>query len=605
MRTAGGRRTLSAPESVLGLPAAGSGKEGADVSSQVISARGNRAAAAVALMRILGSAGMGAVLVVLGSVLGEYADCAVFGKCLSSPAAFTGVRIAAVAGGLLLAVLSSCGEIFLGGRAARSEEIRIRHRLLASLYASDKMALRDSAEFSPARLVTLMTDNAERVTEYRQAYLGSTLASFLIPFFVLGYVALAVDPVSGTVLMAAFVSVPLTVGGFLRLFGGRSKASRGQRARLSAKYLDAIRNLVSVRLLGAGKTVERDLREEGERNRGTVMRLLAGNQIIIAVLDGAVSFLVIILASMLAALRVRAGIMDFGAAFTVIFLIVLVLSPLSQVAGFFYVGMGGIAAQKAIKRYLDAHGEGNAAAEKYAVRNAADPLPPAAGADFAVEVRGLSFAYRGKNVLNGLDLSVPRGQKVAVIGVSGAGKSTLLSVLRAQLPFTEGMVRVGGVDFSSAPAAEKRSLCACVNQKTWLFGGTVADNLRFVCPDAGEGQMWDALERANIAEEVRAMPLRLNTDVGERGSFLSGGQAQRISLARAFLAQRKIWFLDEPTAQVDPDSERKITAALARAGRDITVVAVTHRHSLLHIADVVYELTDGRLIRRENAYGEE
>ncbi|CRH89623.1 ABC transporter ATP-binding protein [Chlamydia trachomatis] len=134
-------------------------------------------------------------------------------------------------------------------------------------------------------------------------------------------------------------------------------------------------------------------------------------------------------------------------------------------------------------------------------------------------------------------------------------------------------------------------------QRTWLFSGTIASNLRLASPSASDDELWAALQYAHLAQEVHRMPEGLYTNVGERGQFLSGGQAQRISIARAFLSRRKIWLLDEPTAQVDAVSEEEIIKALAELPRDITLIVITHRPSLLTLVDRIYELTDGKMHR--------
>ena len=135
-----------------------------------------------------------------------------------------------------------------------------------------------------------------------------------------------------------------------------------------------------------------------------------------------------------------------------------------------------------------------------------------------------------------------------------------------------------------------------MNQRTWLFAGTVADNLAIANPNATREQMWDALRRAGVADEVEAMPKGLDSDAGEQGRLMSGGQAQRISLARAFLSGRNILLLDEPTSHVDVDSERRIIDAISQISDNTTVVMVTHRRRLLRLAHDVQRVSAGTLL---------
>jgi len=210
-------------------------------------------------------------------------------------------------------------------------------------------------------------------------------------------------------------------------------------------------------------------------------------------------------------------------------------------------------------------------------------------------VRNVSFDYGRGEVLHGVDLAVASGSKIAVVGRSGGGKSTLMGLMGGALRPARGSVLIDGKNLAFASAEEAAALTARVAQTTWLFTGTIADNLRLAKEDATREEMWNALRGAQIADEIERMPKGLDTDVGEQGAFLSGGQAQRISIARALLSGRRILLLDEPTSQVDIESEARIVDALRSLGRDLTVVLVTHRSALLDVADKVYEMKDGML----------
>ena len=201
----------------------------------------------------------------------------------------------------------------------------------------------------------------------------------------------------------------------------------------------------------------------------------------------------------------------------------------------------------------------------------------------------------GDVVLSDVDLTVARGEHVALIGPSGAGKSTLLALASGDLLPAAGTVRVGGIASTAATQDEVRAAGALVAQSTWLFAGTIADNLRLADPTAAPERMWRALERANLAQEVRLMPAGLDTVVGENGMGLSGGQAQRVSLARAFLADRPLLLLDEPTSQVDLAGEAQIIEAIDRLAAGRTVLTVSHRAGALTGADRVIRVADGAL----------
>ena len=493
-------------------------------------------------------------------------------------------------GGVVAAVAAGAA-VSMSGRHARAEEAALHPKVLDVLY-------RRSLTGPPAadegeRVITLATDNVERVSEYRQVFLPDILAALATPVLVCLVILVGLDWFTGLVVLLACPLIPTLIGGFVKLFRKRSSDSHRARARLTANYLDALSNLVLIRMLGAGQRVEDDLRRRGETNRGTIMKLLAGNQIVIVVVDGLFSLLFIAMAAGLATTRWQGGDISATSAIT----IVLLLEPLHQVAAFFYIGMGGIASQKALRKWFDAAPSAlmtsdSASSTPTPQRSAHVPVPE----DGTIWLRNVSVGYGETEVLHGVSLDITHGGRTAIIGRSGAGKSTLLSVLSGTLPPKSGEVYVSGLDALTAAPGAIRSISASVNQRTWLFAGTVADNLAIANPNATREQMWDALRRAGVADEVEAMPKGLDSDVGEQGRLMSGGQAQRISLARAFLSGRNILLLDEPTSHVDVDSERRIIDAISQISDNTTVVMVTHRRRLLRLAHDVQRVSAGTLL---------
>lgn len=540
----------------------------------VISAQGARESKAVAVLRLLNALCSGAVLVMVAAILGKYAEGSMPQACQwIAPVLFA-----------LLAACIAYAEISVGGRSARAEEQRIRRELLTRLFNS----LRDE-DGDPGKVVQLLTDNTERVTEFRQIFLGSTMAAMAIPFVTLTFVGLAFDPILGFGIMAMCPLIPILLGVFMRFFRRISANSRKERGKLAGQYLDAIRNLVTIRLLGAGQRTEDRLREQGEKNRGAIMKLLAGNQVVIIVVDGLFSLILVCATAALTISRFNAEAITLGQALATMLLTVLLIEPLVQVAGFFYIGMGGMASQKAIRNYYRNHdGDVRTPAE---CSNTKESEAPAS----SIRVADVSYDYGRGDVLRNVSFEVPAGHRVAIVGRSGAGKSTLLGLLRGALPVQGGTVEISGNNLAHMEQASVRALTASVTQATWLFTGTIADNLQLAKSDATEAEMWQALKRAQVADEVERMPLGLHTDVGEQGGLISGGQAQRISIARALLSGRKVLLLDEPTSQVDIESEHRIIEAIRGLGREWTLLIVTHRKALLEIADDVYEMADGRL----------
>ena len=228
------------------------------------------------------------------------------------------------------------------------------------------------------------------------------------------------------------------------------------------------------------------------------------------------------------------------------------------------------------------------------------PAPPSPRAA-PVRLEGVSFAYPARRgvVLDAVDLELAAGETVALVGPSGAGKSTIASLLLRLAEPTEGRVTVGAVDLAACDAAAWRSQVSWVPQRPTLFRGTVADNIRLGVPAAGSDRVQVAAQLAGADTFVRELPDGYDTLVGDGGRQLSAGQLQRIALARAFLRDAPFVILDEPTANLDPDSAGLVGEAVERLREGRTVLLIAHRPELAARADRIVRLQDGRIAAGE------
>jgi len=231
-----------------------------------------------------------------------------------------------------------------------------------------------------------------------------------------------------------------------------------------------------------------------------------------------------------------------------------------------------------------------------------EPAPPDTGdaagpLSQALVLEGVKATYQdGREALRGVDLVVPAGKRVALVGPSGAGKTTLFSVLLGFLPSSGGRVLWDGVPLESLKPSSVRGQVAWVPQEPVLFSGTVRHNLRLGRPEATDAELWEALALAHAEDFVRALPGGLDESVGERGGRLSGGQKQRLALARAFLCKPSVLLLDEPTSALDAASEAAVGAGLESLMRGRTVLVIAHRLSTVRDADVIAVVEAGRVV---------
>lgn len=513
--------------------------------------------------------------------------------------AFSGMSLSGALGGLifLAVVLGGCEatRISIEQHSIYKEQLALQSRLLRNYFRQGPGVL---ASRSAGSLIDMMTSGTEKIQRYRQAFLGSMIGAMLSPLLVLTLMALLVDPWCALVLLGFMPLVPAIIFGFSKITRKVSSGSRRQRNQLAASYLDALSGLETLTLLGAADLKGQQLAQVGEENRLSTMRLLAANQLILLVIDLGFNLLLLTTGFALTLWKVING--SWGSDITVIAPVVsmlgltlLLLEPMNKIGSFFYVGMAGMANQRLVRAFLtgktSSHGQDpDASSDKTRVV----PHP----SDSFLSLQGLSFAYPGGDpVLQNLDLEINNREWVAIAGASGAGKSTLIEVLKGNLLPSQGAYYLQGRSLEANSSSWFSDQSALVQQHTWIFTGTIRSNLMMVAPRASEDRLWECLEKVRLAAEVRAFAQGLDTPVGEDGYALSGGQAQRLSLARALLSQRQLLLLDEPTSQIDLESEAAITKALAEIAKEKTIVLLTHRASALEFADRVLYLQDGAL----------
>jgi ATP-binding cassette subfamily C protein CydD len=248
-----------------------------------------------------------------------------------------------------------------------------------------------------------------------------------------------------------------------------------------------------------------------------------------------------------------------------------------------------------------------AARRVFEILDAPEP-PPAAGAPpappFAIEFDGVSFAYGpGRSALQGVSFRIGPGETLALVGPSGAGKTTAAALLMRFLEPQAGAIRVDGASLAGIDAAAWRRLLAWVPQRPHLFHGSVLHNLRLARPDASEEAVHEAARLAHVDAFVRELPQAWDTPVGDAGLRLSGGQAQRLALARAFLADAPVLVLDEPTAHLDLEQEALLADAMARLRRARSVLLIAHRLTTVFDADRIVLLSGGR-VREAGSHAE-
>ena len=275
----------------------------------------------------------------------------------------------------------------------------------------------------------------------------------------------------------------------------------------------------------------------------------------------------------------------------IFFMIILysVIEPIKELSRATYGIPKGLASMERINRILEAE-------------NPIQEAPDAAGIqEFKdrISFEGVQFSYEsGREVLKGVDLEIPRGKMVAIVGESGAGKSTLVDLIPRFYDATEGRITIDGKDIKSLKVKDLRGLMGNVNQDPILFNDTIFNNIAFGVENATEEEVVAAAKIANAHDFIMEKPEGYQTNIGDRGTKLSGGQRQRLSIARAILKNPPILILDEATASLDTESERIVQDALDRLMSTRTTIAIAHRLSTVKNADEIIVLHEGKVVER-------
>ncbi|HEY3718030.1 MAG TPA: ABC transporter ATP-binding protein [Jatrophihabitantaceae bacterium] len=440
--------------------------------------------------------------------------------------------------------------------------------------------------FTSGRVISRLTSDVDTLTELLDSGLDGLITAVL-NIAAISVLLLVLDLPLAAIALASFI--PLWF--LYRWFSARAAAAfRRTRETVATLIVNFVETFNGIRAVQAFRREERNDALFGGLNRDYRDANARAFKLFGVFIPGAtlVGNLVMVSVLLVGGYRVADGGLALGVLTAFILYLRQFFDPMDDVAVFYNSLQSATAALEKISGVL---------AEKPSVPEPESPAPLERPIRGSLDLDGVEFSYRPERpVLHEVNLHVPAGQTVALVGATGAGKSTIAKLISRFYDPSVGVVRLDGVDLREISEADLREATVMITQDGFLFSGSVADNIAFGRPDASREEIVDAARSVGAHEFIRALPDGYDTDVRKRGGRLSAGQRQLVAFARAFLADPAVLILDEATSSLDVPTERLVQRALRTVLRDRTALIIAHRLSTVEIADRVLVLDAGRVV---------
>lgn len=491
----------------------------------------------------------------------------------SSARLLTTAAVAAAA--VLIRWLCTTGAARMSDLSSRAVKKTLRTQIYEKLL---RLGASYSEQVSTAEVVQVAVEGVDQLETYFGAYLPQFFYAMLAPLTLFAVLCFVNVP-AAIVLLVCVPLIPAAIAAVQTWAKKLLSRYWGQYTKLGDTFLENLQGLTTLKIYQADGLRNDVMNEEAEKFRKITMKVLTMQLNSVTIMD-VIAYGGAALGVILAATQYRAGHVALSGALLIILLSADFFIPMRQLGSFFHIAMNGMAASEKIFRLLDL------------------PEPPArmqACPDGDIVCRGLHFSYTPeREILHGLDLVFPAGSFTSIVGASGCGKSTIASILMGRSRGYTGAVTVGGVPLADISEDSLMRHITYVSHQSYLFKGTVRENLRMARPDAPDDALWAVLRQVKLAAFLEREQ-GLDTPLTEQGSNLSGGQRQRLALARALLHDTPVYLFDEATSNIDVESENDIMAEIhALAGRK-TVILISHRLANVTVSDNIYVLDGGAL----------
>lgn len=478
---------------------------------------------------------------------------------------------------ILVRLLCTTGASRMGYLSSKAVKRTLRELIYKKLL---RLGSSYREQVKTSEVVQVAVEGVDQLETYFGAYLPQFFYSMLAPltlFVVLSFV----NFLSAVVLLICVPLIPIAIAAVQTWAKKLLSKYWGQYTALGDTFLENLQGLTTLKIYQADAFKKDEMNVEAEKFRKITMKVLTMQLNSITIMD-LVAYGGAALGIILAVTQYASGGVTLAGCLLIILLAADFFIPMRQLGSFFHIAMNGMAASDKIFRLLDLPEE---------EKEIQESLPAVCD----IVCRDLHFSYEpDREILHGVNLRFPQGSFTALVGESGCGKSTIASILMGRNKGYTGSVAIGGVELTDVYEDSLMMHLTYISHNSYLFKGTVRDNLLMGKPNASDQELWAVLEQTKLADFLRGEQ-GLDTPLAEKASNLSGGQCQRLALARALLHDSPVYLFDEATSNIDVESENDIMEQIHKLAETKTVLLISHRLANVVNADFIYVLEDGAI----------